>query len=185
MSIALLLGSFNPIHNGHLAVARYVVAGGLADKVWFVVSPQNPFKAMEDLAPFDARVAMARLAIDREPRFEVCDIEGALPLPSYTINTVMALRERYPEVQFTILCGSDVATQLDRWYRIDTLRAITKFVVYPRLCGESSEETADAPQYDIAATELRQMVRSGELDKAPIPRPVADYIRQHKLYLQP
>lgn len=186
MVIALLLGSFNPIHNGHLAIARYVIEQRLADKVWFVVSPQNPFKSSNELAPFEHRVAMAKLAITQingRSEYQVCDIEQSLPRPSYTINTLRKLKELHPQDEFIILCGSDIADQIDRWRESQQLQSMAQLLIYPRSEGTASAQMADAPQFDIAATELRNLIHSGNSAQEYIPQPVAQYIDNNQLYV--
>lgn len=182
MNIALLLGSFNPIHNGHLAIARYVADRGLADMVWFVVSPHNPLKSANDLAPFEHRVAMVRLAIDAEPRFEVCDIEQHMPRPSYTINTLRELQKHYPEHKFNILCGSDIYDQLDTWREPNAIREMVGFLIYPRGGGHHSDVMSDAPQFDISATDLRTMISRQSTPTGLLPSTVLQYIDSHGLY---
>lgn len=182
MNIALLLGSFNPIHNGHLAIAHYVVDRRLADMVWFVVSPHNPLKPADELAPFEHRVAMVRLAIDAEPRFEVCDIERHMPRPSYTINTLRELQKHHPEHKFTILCGSDVYAQLDTWREPKAIREMVEFLVYPREGGSHSATMSDAPQFDLSATDLRTMISRQSTPKGLISSTVMQYIDSHGLY---
>lgn len=184
--VALLMGSFNPIHCGHLAVARYVLLRELADEVWLVVSPQNPFKSALQLAPFEDRLEMVRLALAEigDARLKVCDAECSLPQPSYTINTIRFLQEQYPAIEFTILAGSDVADQLSGWHKSEELQGMVRFLIYPRNHGTASPEMRQAPQSDIDATSLRADIASGALSvkAAILPQPVLDYIRRENLY---
>lgn len=179
------MGSFNPVHGGHLAVAQYVVARGLADEVWLVVSPQNPFKTAAELAPFGDRVEMVRLALAElgDARLKVCDIEGSLPQPSYTVNTIRHLRGLYPDVQFTILAGSDIADQLPRWREAEALQEMVRFLIYPRNHGTASPEMAGAPMFGIDSTSIRRAVAAGdEVEAGVLPEPVREYIRDKNLY---
>lgn len=183
--VALLMGSFNPVHNGHLAVARYVVARQLADEVWLVVSPQNPFKNPADLAPFEDRLAMVRLALAGigDERLKVCDVEAALPQPSYTIHTIEHLQRLYPDVQFVVLAGSDIADQLSRWYRSDELQRMVQFLIYPRNNGTASPEMAQAPMFEGDSTSVRRAVATGQkLRNGLLPVSVEEYIRNKNLY---
>lgn len=183
--VALLMGSFNPVHNGHLAVARYVVARQLADEVWLVVSPQNPFKNPADLAPFEDRLAMVRLALAGigDERLKACDVEAALPQPSYTIHTIEHLQRLYPDVQFVVLGGSDIADQLSRWYRADELQRMVQFLIYPRNNGTASPEMAQAPMFEGDSTSVRRAVATGqELRNGLLPVSVEEYIRNKNLY---
>ncbi|MDE6499797.1 MAG: nicotinate (nicotinamide) nucleotide adenylyltransferase [Rikenella sp.] len=186
--VALLMGSFNPVHRGHLAVARYVVEQGLADEVWLVVSPQNPFKNPAELAPFDDRLAMVRLALDEEGdergRIRVCDVERWLPYPSYTIHTIEYLQKLHPEVRFTILAGSDIADQLPRWHRSEELQRLVRFLIYPRNGGKASPEMAQAPMFEGESTSIRSALATTGRAVADgmLPEAVAEYIRINKLY---
>lgn len=185
--VALLMGSFNPVHAGHLAVARYVAERGLAEEVWFVVSPQNPLKNPAELAPFDKRVEMVRRALAEtgDGRLRVCDAERSLPYPSYTIRTIEYLRKRYPGVRFTILAGSDIADQLPRWYRAEDLQRQVRFLIYPRNGGAASPEMAQAPVLGVDSTSIRAALAAGRpVADGWLPASVADYIRTRKLYAQ-
>lgn len=183
--VALLMGSFNPIHKGHLAVAQYVLARQLADEVWLVVSPQNPLKNPALLAPFADRLAMVRLAVEAtgDPRLQACDVEATLPQPSYTIHTIEQLRERYPDVQFSILAGSDIANQLPRWHRSEELRRLVRFLIYPRNHGTASPEMAEAPLFAVDSTSIRAALAAGlTVADDTVPPQVRDYIHDKKLY---
>lgn len=183
--IALLMGSFNPVHCGHLAVARYAAERGLADEVWLVVSPQNPLKKPEELAPFEDRLEMVRLALAEvgDARLKACDAERALPSPSYTIRTVEYLRRFYPEARWTILAGSDIADQLSRWHRAEELRRMADFLFYPRGGGVSSPEMAQALTYGIDSTSIRrELAAGGHLTEGMVPEAVEAYIRERGLY---
>lgn len=183
--VALLMGSFNPIHMGHLAVAQYVVTQELADEVWLVVSPQNPLKNPALLAPFADRLAMVRLAVEEtgDPRLKACDVEAALPQPSYTIHTIEYLREHCPDVQFSILAGSDIADQLPRWHRSEELRRLVRFLIYPRNHGTASPEMAEAPLFAVDSTSIRAALAAGlTVADNLVPSVVRDYIHSKKLY---
>ena len=178
MNIALLFGSFNPIHLAHLQIAQAVVSKGLADQVWLVVSPQNPLKEASELAQFEHRVTMAKIATQNLPQIVVCEIEKELPLPSYTINTIELLTNSYPEHNFFILCGSDIHQQLDQWHRVDELKTMVDFMVYPRgKTAVSSSVFNDMELLNISSTELRNTLNHSQL-----PKGVCDYILLNKLY---
>ena len=184
MRVALLMGSFNPVHNGHLSIAEYVLDKGLADQVWLVVSPQNPLKSSEELAPTEDRLKMVKLAVEGHNNIITCDIELSLPQPSYTINTIHKLKERYSYYDFTILAGSDIADTLDRWYKIDELRELVGFMIYPRSGTEAtvSPEMTGAPRIEISSTSIREDLTKGIYRPTELPAAVHDHICANHLY---
>src|SRR5690349_2477380 len=131
MKIGLYFGSFNPIHAGHLIIANHVLNETALDKLWFVVSPQNPFKANGLLNEYD-RLHLVKLATEDDPRIKVSDIEFSLPKPSYTINTLAYLNEKYPEHEFSIIMGSDSFQNLHKWKNADVIIARYPIYVYRR-----------------------------------------------------
>lgn len=131
----LYFGSFNPPHNGHTGVARYVAEQELCEDLWFVVSPRNPFKECESLAPGKDRLEMMRIAVSEELKdlpASVCDIEFSLPRPSYTIDTLRELELRYPEKSFALLGGADLVESIHNWKESETLLTKYKLYIYPR-----------------------------------------------------
>lgn len=184
-------GSFNPVHNGHVSIAEYLIANRLADEVWLVVSPRNPFKAAAGLAPEQDRLAMAGLAArsSRYPdRIRSCDIELGLPRPSYTIDTLHALSARHPGREFVLLIGADNLGRLDRWKSSDVLLRDYPVWVYPRegytptAIPEQVQLLADAPLLDFAATDIRRMLSRGASPESHLPAAVWAYIQTHCLY---
>ncbi|MGL5273329.1 MAG: nicotinate-nicotinamide nucleotide adenylyltransferase, partial [Phocaeicola sp.] len=114
---ALFGGSFNPIHIGHLALANYLCEWGYVNELWFLVSPQNPLKAnVNDLWDDHFRLKLVEAAIANYPKFKACDIEFQLPRPSYTIHTLRALSQQYPNHEFTLVIGADNWQLFPRWY---------------------------------------------------------------------
>ena len=186
--IALYFGSFNPIHKGHLAVARYVVEQGLAERVWLVVSPQNPHKQAGDLAPEEHRLAMARLATEGCDGVEVCDVEFSMPRPSYTVDTIARLRQLYPDEQFAILGGGDVAATIRTWKEGERLVAENKILIYPRGENDHFEEPfvmmEGAPKMRVSSTLVRELIRSGAEWESELTPEVSRYIEIHKLYME-
>ena len=183
---ALYFGSFNPLHNGHLAVAKYVVAQGYAEEVWFVVSPQNPHKTATDLAPEQDRLEMVRRAVEGVNGVEVCDVEFAMSKPSYTVRTIDYLRQLYPERQFAILGGGDVAAMIATWREGERLMTENRILIYPRDDHDSFsapfQMLAGAPRMNISSTLVRQRIADGGEWRDLVPAEVADYIKRHKLY---
>ena len=191
-SILLYFGSFNPIHKGHIALAEWVVEQGLCDELIFIVSPQNPFKEQEGLAPEFSRYEMCELACkaSRYPeQIKVSAVEFVLEKPSYTINTLRYLRENFgSEMKFSILMGADNIENFDKWREYEEILRDYPLLVYPRE-GYSVEKFADkinflenAPLFDYAATDIRTMIAEGEDFREKLSAEVAHYIIQNKLY---
>ena len=190
--VALYFGSFNPIHKGHIALAEWVVEQGLCDELIFIVSPQNPFKEQEGLAPEFSRYEMCELACraSRYPeQIKVSAVEFVLEKPSYTINTLRYLRENFgSEMQFSILLGADNIENFDKWREYEEILRDYPLLVYPRE-GYSVERFADkitflenAPLFDFAATDIRTMIAEGVDFRDKLSAEVANYIIQNKLY---
>jgi nicotinate-nucleotide adenylyltransferase len=143
MRIGLYFGSFNPIHVGHLIIADYFSQQNLFDEVWLVVSPHNPLKDPSDLASVDHRLEMARSATADHSALKVCDIETRLPSPSFTVNTMKALQEQYPEVQWSVIIGEDSLVHFDKWKDYQWLMETFSFFVFPR--HNSPDKTLQMP----------------------------------------
>ncbi len=190
MNVVLYFGSFNPVHNGHLAVAEYVVGQGLCDELWFVVSPHNPLKSGDMLADEGDRLEMVKIAAagSRFPdRLKACDVEFGLPRPSYTIDTLDALDKIYPDVSFSLLCGSDITGEIERWKEWRRLTGDYNIYVYPRNCydvvhPERFTVLSEAPCFDCSSTDIRGVLEGGGEISAMVPAGVAYYIKEHKLW---
>ena len=191
-SILLYFGSFNPIHKGHIALAEWVVEQGLCDELIFIVSPQNPLKEQQELAPEFSRYEMCEMACQssRYPdRIKVSAVEFVLEKPSYTINTLRYLRENFgSEMQFSILLGADNIENFDKWRNYEEILRDYPLLVYPRE-GYSVEKfadkitfLADAPLFDYAATDIRKEIAEGKNFTDKVCHAVAKYIIQNKLY---
>jgi nicotinate-nucleotide adenylyltransferase len=168
-------GSFNPIHNGHISLARQLREKAGLDEVWLMVSPQNPLKQSADLLDDNIRMEMVRLALEGVEGIVACDYEMHLPKPSYTWNTLQALSKDFPDREFVLLMGGDNWALFDRWYHHEDIAANYQIVVYTRTPGE--------PGYmDISSTEIRQRIRAGRGIRRMVPKAVADYITKHHLY---
>ncbi|MBR2859712.1 MAG: nicotinate (nicotinamide) nucleotide adenylyltransferase [Alistipes sp.] len=191
-SILLYFGSFNPIHKGHIALAEWVVEQGLCDELIFIVSPQNPLKEQQELAPEFSRYEMCEMACQssRYPdRIKVSAVEFVLEKPSYTINTLRYLRENFgSEMQFSILLGADNIENFDKWREYKEILRDYPLLVYPRE-GYSVEKfadkikfLADAPLFDFAATDIRKAIAEGVNFRDKLSAEVAHYIIQNHLY---
>ncbi len=182
MTAGIFGGSFNPPHNGHIALAKALVENGEADEVWLTLSPLNPLKAHpEELVPDAQRLEMLRLAAEGVPGLRVCDIELSLPRPSYTVNTLHALSREHPAIKFRLVIGSDNMLIFDRWKAHDEILRDYSPIVYPRP-GYPWPGALDLPVHDISSTRIRDMVHNGESIAELVPPQVENYIRTHNLY---
>lgn len=189
----LYFGSFNPVHRGHVAVADAVLESTEAEALWFVVSPQNPFKAGKELAPETDRIEMARIALQsavHSDRMAVSDIEFRLPKPNRTIRTLEKLRTEYPGRKFSLLIGSDNMAGFPKWVHSQEILDRYRVLVYPRP-GYPTPESARSDGFTIltnlkelpqAATDVRTRVARGENPGAELPGGVWEYIKKHRLY---
>src|SRR6476661_2926473 len=165
MPIGLYFGSFNPIHIGHLIIANHILNTTAITKVWFVISPQNPFKHSNSLLNEFDRLYLVQKAVEEDSRLKAIDIEFSLPKPSYTSNTLMYLQERYPGKQFEIIMGSDSFQNLGKWHNAEFIISNYKLIVYKRPGFDivntvnANIELMDAPLLQISATYIRQLIR--------------------------
>lgn len=182
-------GSFNPIHNGHLSLARQLLERVGLDEVWFMVSPQNPFKRSDDLLDDDERLQLVRLALAEEPKMKASDYEFHLPRPSYTWNTLQHLAKDYPDHKFVLLIGGDNWAKFDQWNHASDIVNRYRIVIYPRsgyAIGKdilpSSVTLVDTPLMDISSTVIRQRIHDGQSIVGLVPKTVEQYIIKNKLY---
>jgi nicotinate-nucleotide adenylyltransferase len=180
-------GSFDPLHNGHLALAAEVLEQGLANEVWFMVTPQNPHKQDGGLSDERDRLAMVQLAIEGIEGMKASDFEFQLPRPSYTLNTLRALEEAYPDREFSLLIGADNWEKFDRWYKGDEIVSRFGVIVYPRDNGDVPElptgvSWLPATLYNVSSTMIRDCVAAGKEIAGLVTDVVAEFIEQNKLY---
>lgn len=165
--IGLFFGSFNPVHNGHLAIARYLLEAGYCREVWLVVSPQNPWKEDRSLLDEVKRLEMVEAALAQETRMRACDIEFTLPRPSYTYQTLRVLQERFPGKQFALIIGGDNLQRFHCWKNYREILAHHPVFVYPRpgmeppTLPEEGITLVNAPLMTTSSTEIRQRLRDG------------------------
>lgn len=165
MKIGLYFGSFNPIHIGHMIVAQHVLNNTDIDRLWFVVSPQNPLKPSKTLLNEYDRLDLVKLAIDGNYQMETCDIEFKLPKPSYTVDTLAYLTEKYSTHQFSVIMGSDSYQNLDKWKNVELLVNQYHFIVYPRPGfdieprNENTKVLLDTPSLEISASFIRNNIK--------------------------
>ncbi len=194
MTVALYFGSFNPIHVGHLIIAQALLNTQAVERVWLVVSPQNPFKDKKSLLPQADRLQLCELAVADHPQIQPSNVEFMLPQPSYTIDTLTHLAARYPSYRFSLLMGEDNLRSLHRWKNYRAILEHYPIYLYPRRAREGEEATADdvashpnvqriaAPLLDISATEIRQMVKAGRSIRYCVPDAVRRYVEDKFLY---
>ena len=190
MNISLFGGSFNPIHNGHVRLAKSLLQEAALDEVWFLVSPQNPFKQDQQLLDDDKRLQLVRLALKEEPQLMASDFEFHLPKPSYTWNTLQALEQEYPERKFTLLIGGDNWEAFDKWYRYEDILKRYPIIVYPREGSKvpgvrfqgSDIQIVETPLINISSTQIRQRLQEGKSVRGLVNTEVAMVIEQEHLY---
>ena len=189
MKIGLFFGSFNPIHIGHLIIANYMATQTDLEQVWFVVSPQNPLKNKASLARDHDRLYLVRIAIEDNPLLKASDIEFGLPKPSYTIDTLTYLWEKYPQHEFTLIMGGDNLGTLHKWKNHHLILERNQIYVYRRPgydLGELAEHPHvrlfDAPLMQISASYIRKCVRNGQSIQYLVPETVYEYISSSSLY---
>lgn len=189
--IGLFFGSFNPIHVGHLIIAEYIVEHSDLKELWFVVSPRNPLKKKQSLLNDRQRLYMVNIAIEDDYRFRACDIEFKLPQPSYTVNTLLHLAEKYPDKEFCLIMGEDNLDCIEKWYNYQFILDNYQIYVYPRdnYHTENKRELpnihyVDAPKIGISATMIRQGIQEKKSVKYLMPEKVAKYVDEMGLYKQ-
>jgi nicotinate-nucleotide adenylyltransferase len=189
MHIGLYFGSFNPIHVGHLIIANHILNHSDIDKVWFVLSPHNPLKDSHSLLNEYDRLHLVELAIKDNPKFRASNVEFRLPKPSYTIDTLTYLREKFPLEQFYVIMGSDSFQNIHRWKNYELLLAQYPVIVYRRpgfeveLPKEGNVQVLDAPMLDISASFIRNEIKAKRSVQYLLPDPVWEYILENRYYL--
>lgn len=173
--IGLYFGSFNPVHHGHLIIAQHLLNSKLVDEIWFVVSPQNPFKASSGLLNEHHRYFLLQEAIEGELNMKVSNVEFKLPRPSYTVNTLAYLQEKYPNTSFSIIMGSDSFQNLSKWHNAEVIIQRYPIIIYKRPGFEIDNTIqakitiADAPLLQISSTHIRELIRSGKSIRYLVP----------------
>jgi len=189
MKIGLLFGSFNPVHVGHLIIANYMANYTTLDKVWLVVSPQNPLKKYSELANTYDRLEMCKLATDNSNNLQVSDVEMKLPQPSYTIDTLTHLKEKYPQHEFALIMGSDNLVSLPKWKNYKLILRDYQIYVYPRpgyentdLATHPSVTITMTPLMELSATFIRKSLAEKKNVQYFVPETVLNFIESKNLY---
>lgn len=204
MKITLFGGTFDPIHLAHVQLAEAALRQLRADEVWFLISPQNPWKTDKLLSANHHRLRMAQIAVEGHDRLQASDYEFHLPKPSYTYQTLRHLRQDYPEHEFTLLIGGDNWAKFDQWAETGEILSHHRIAVYPRpgcaidmpsalshhdIATDASPSLHDAriaiinaPMMDISSTEIRHRIQNGHPTSDMLDVRVAEYITEHNLY---
>ena len=189
MKIGLFFGSFNPIHTGHLVIANYMANYTILNQVWLVVSPHNPLKTKSDLINVYDRLEMAKLAIEGSTKIKVSDIELKLSQPSYTIDTLTYLQEKYPEHEFTLIMGADNLASLHKWKNFEQILNYYSISVYPRpgidLTNWNQNKSiviTNAPLMELSSTFIRKNIKEKNNVQYFLPEKVLEFIERKSLY---
>lgn len=190
MKTGLFFGSFNPIHIGHMALANYFVEYTDLMQVWFIISPQNPLKKKESLLNDQLRLEMVELAIDKDERFHICDIEFRMPQPSYTIDTLTYLSEKYPKREFILLMGSDGLNTFHKWKNYELITENYHRFIYPRNTEKSVDlfkhknitVLKEAPKIEISSSFIRSALKENKDVRYFLCEKVYDFVLQRNLY---
>ena len=161
-------GSFNPIHNGHIALARHLLQEAELDEIWFVVSPQNPFKVQQQLLADDKRLLLVRKALAPYPQLVASDFEFSMPRPSYMWHTLQGMSAQWPDRELHLIIGADNWLCFDRWYHADDIRSTYPIIIYPRQGYDivpsalpQGVRLVNTPLYNVSSTEIRADVAAG------------------------
>lgn len=188
MKVGLYFGSFNPIHIGHLAIANYMVEFTDMDRLWFVISPQSPFKNKKSLLAEHHRLRLVEIAIEDDMRFKASNIEFHMPKPSYTIDTLAYLKEKYPEYDFALIIGEDNLKGFHKWKNYEEILKNHHLYVYPRDYQTIDKSEFDnltivkAPLIEVSSSFIRKSISEKKQVQYFMNRDVADYIQDMHFY---
>ncbi|HEB62670.1 MAG TPA: nicotinate-nucleotide adenylyltransferase [Bacteroidetes bacterium] len=189
MNIGLYFGSFNPVHTGHLIIANHIINFTETDEVWFVISPQNPFKKRQNLINSYDRLALVELAIGDYDKLKPCTIEFNMPVPSYTIDTLTYLKEKYPDYNFKLIMGSDNLVNFHHWKNYDVILKYYSILVYMRpgfedvpYLNHKKITALKAPLLEISSSFIRKLIKEGKSVRYLVPDAVYEEIVLSNLY---
>ena len=192
MKIGLFFGSFNPIHTGHLILAHTLLEQTQLDKIWFVVSPLNPFKDKKSLLHEYDRYELVDLAIKDNDRFAVSDIEFRMPQPNYTIDTVVRLKEQFPTYSFTLMMGEDNLSSFHKWKNHEQLLELVDIVYFQRsnsklvkheILNSEKVKSVETSYLEISSTYIRNLIKEDKSIRYLVPKPVQKLIHEKGYYL--
>jgi nicotinate-nucleotide adenylyltransferase len=189
MRVGLYFGSFNPVHIGHLIIANHIVQNTELDQVWFVVSPQNPLKKSNSLLNEYHRLYLVQVSIEEEPSLRASDIEFRLPKPSYTIDTLTYLQEKFPHHEFFVIMGSDSFQNIESWKNYQQIITNFQIIIYDRpgfplenKFPHARINFLNAPLLEISSTHIRKMIREGKSIRYLVTERVREEIERNGYY---
>ncbi|MFK5957614.1 MAG: nicotinate (nicotinamide) nucleotide adenylyltransferase [Lutibacter sp.] len=191
MKIGLFFGTFNPIHIGHMIIANYIVEFSDLEEVWFVVTPQSPFKQKTSMLSNYHRLSIINIAVENYPKLKTTDIEFNLPQPNYTINTLAYIEEKYPKKQFCLIMGEDNLKGFHKWKNHETILQNYELYVYPRISNEQPKSQfsnhpkvhkVKAPIVQISSTFIRKSIKERRDISTMLPTNVWNYIDEMNFY---
>lgn len=191
MKVGLYFGTFNPIHIGHLAIANHMAEYSDLEQIWFVVTPQSPFKTKQSLLDNHQRFEMVYRATEAYPKLKPSDIEFNLPQPNYTVNTLAYLQEKHPQHDFSLIMGEDNLKSLHKWKNYDVILEHHHVYVYPRISDGHIETQFDkhphihlvnAPIMEVSSTFIRSAIKDRKNIRPLLPQPVWEYIDEMHFY---
>lgn len=187
--VGLFFGSFNPVHVGHMIIANYMVEHTELEEIWMVLSPQNPFKSQKSLANDYDRLHLLNLSIGEHAKIKSSNVEFNLPKPSYTIDTLIYLKEKYPDKKFSLIMGGDNITNFHKWKNYELIIRDHDIYVYKR--GDKTEHQlgdtpkvkfAEAPLLNISASYIRNSIKEGKSIQYLVTEEVFNYLNTHNIY---
>lgn len=191
MKIGLFFGTFNPIHIGHLIIANYIVEFSDLDEVWFVVTPQSPFKIKSSLLENHHRLAMVNIAVENYPKLKASNIEFQLPQPNYTINTLIVAEEKYPSHEFSIIMGEDNLKSFHKWKNYNVILENYNVYYFPRISDKVIPENlinhhkvhkVNAPIIQLSSTFIRKSIKDKKNISTMLPCNVWKYLDEMNFY---
>lgn len=190
MKIGLYFGSFNPIHTGHLIIATHVINHTELNEVWFIVSPQNPFKKATGLLNEQHRLSLVKIALEGETKLMASNVEFNLPKPSFTIDTLVYLKEKYPSHSFSIIMGSDGYQNIEKWKNYKQIINNYNIYIYERpsfpiFAKDANIKILSAPLLEISSTAIRNLIREGKSIRYLVPDGVMEEIKLKQYYGSP
>jgi nicotinate-nucleotide adenylyltransferase len=191
MKVGLFFGTFNPIHIGHLIIANYMAEFSDLEEVWFVVTPQSPFKQKASMLSNNHRLALANIAVENYSKLKTTDIEFKLSQPNFTVNTLAYIEEKFPNNQFCLIMGEDNLTGFHRWKNYEAILQNHELYVYPRISDRENEhqfsnhqkvQKVNAPIVQISSTFIRKAIQEKKDISTMLPANVWKYIDEMNFY---